>query len=239
MRVNAAAIVLAGGSGTRVGAERNKVYLTVAGRTVIARSLAAMGATPGVGPVVLVVRAADHDLAHSVVAGELPDMEIEIVTGGATRQDSELAGLRVLAGRIASGAVDVVLIHDGARPLAGPALAAEVLRVARECGGAVPGLPRADLATAGGAGLAGLAPSGLVAVQTPQGFRAGPLLAAYEAAALAGFAGTDTASCVAEFAPQLPIRAIPGEQHNFKITHMHDLELADAVLTRSPSSVEQ
>lgn len=226
--------MLAGGSGTRVGAERNKVYLTVAGRTVITRSLAAMMATPGVGPVVLVVRAADRDLAESVVAAELPGARIEIVAGGATRQESELAGLRLLAPRIAGGAVDVVLIHDGARPLASPALAAEVLRVARESGGAVPGLPRADLATAGAAGLAGPAPDGLVAVQTPQGFRAGPLLAAYEAAALAAFTGTDTASCVAEFAPELPILAIAGEHRNFKITHLHDLALADAVLTRPP-----
>lgn len=228
--MEAAAIVLAGGSGTRVGAERNKVYLPVAGRSVIAWSLAAMTSTPGIGPVVLVVRAADRELADAVVAAERPAAMIEIVAGGATRQESELAGLRALADRIGSGALDVVLIHDGARPLASTALVADVLRVARESGGAVPGLPRTDLATAGGAGLAGPAPAGLVAVQTPQGFRAAPLLAAYEAAALAGFAGTDTASCVAEFAPQLRIRAIPGEHHNFKITHMHDLELADDVL---------
>lgn len=226
--MEAAAIVLAGGSGTRVGAERNKVYLPVAGRTVIARSLSAMAATPGVGPVVLVVRPEDSALAVAETA-RLPGRAVEIVPGGATRQESELAGLRALAGRIVDGAVDAVLVHDGARPFATPALAAEVLRVARESGGAVPGLRRDDLAVAGGAGLAGPAPTGLVAVQTPQGFRAGPLLAAYEAAAARGFAGTDTAACVAEFAPDLVVRWIPGEERNFKITHRHDLELAEAV----------
>ncbi|MFC4946006.1 IspD/TarI family cytidylyltransferase [Pseudonocardia sp. GCM10023141] len=229
----AAAVVLAGGSGTRVGADRNKVYLPLAGRSVIAWSLAALAATPGVGPLVLVVREADRAAAAAVLAGDETLGRVETVIGGATRQESELAGLRVLADRIHGGAVDAVLIHDGARPLAGTALAAEVLRVARESGGAVPGLRRDDLAVAAPDGRTLTGPAaGLVAVQTPQGFRAAPLLAAYEAAARAGFAGTDTASCVAEFAPELPVRWIPGEERNFKITHRHDLELADQVLGR-------
>ena len=67
-------------------------------------------------------------------------------------------------------------------------------------------------------------------MQTPQGFRAAPLLAAYEAADRCGFAGTDTASCVQRFAPSLPIRAIPGEERNFKITYPHDVPVAAHVL---------
>jgi 2-C-methyl-D-erythritol 4-phosphate cytidylyltransferase len=70
-----------------------------------------------------------------------------------------------------------------------------------------------------------------VAVQTPQGFRAAPLLAAYEAAARAGFAGTDTASCVARFAPDLAVRRVAGEGRNIKVTYPHDLDLATAALT--------
>jgi 2-C-methyl-D-erythritol 4-phosphate cytidylyltransferase len=229
----AAALVLAGGSGTRVGGERNKVYLPLAGRSVIARSLDALGALPEVGVLVLVVRAEDRALADDVLARELGRAGVEVVTGGATRQESELAGLRHLAARIAAGSVDVVLIHDGARPLVGHDLVASVLRSARETGGAVPGLPRDDLAPAGPDGaLAGPAPVGLVAVQTPQGFRAGPLLAAYEEAARRGFAGTDTASCMARFAPDVPIRWVPGEERNFKITYRHDLRVAEALLAR-------
>ncbi|MGI9002137.1 MAG: IspD/TarI family cytidylyltransferase [Pseudonocardia sp.] len=231
-RGGAAAIVLAGGSGTRLGGDQNKVYLPLAGRSVISWSLTTFAGMPEIGPVVLVVRAQDRDLADRVLDHEVEHAGVEIVTGGTTRQDSELAGLRQLAARIDGGAVDTVLIHDGARPLLSPVLAAEVLRVARESGGAVPGLPREDLVAVGpdGSGLVGPAPDGLVAVQTPQGFRSGPLLAAYEEAADDGFAGTDTASCMERFAADLPIRWVPGEERNFKITYAHDLLVAEEML---------
>jgi 2-C-methyl-D-erythritol 4-phosphate cytidylyltransferase len=236
----AAAVVLAGGGGTRVGADRNKVYLPLAGRSVLARSLDLVLETPGLGVVVLVVRPEDRPLAEGVLAEV--GVPVELTDGGATRQESELAALRLLGPRIRSGEVDAVLIHDGARPLASRALVAAVLAATREYGGAVPGVWRADLAAvaepvpdlgddaAAGARLAAPAP-GLVAVQTPQGFRAEPLLAAYEAADRCGFVGTDTASCVARFT-DLPVRRVPGEERNIKITYAHDLDVADAVLAR-------
>jgi 2-C-methyl-D-erythritol 4-phosphate cytidylyltransferase len=248
----AAAVVLAGGSGSRVGAAENKVYLPLAGRPMIVWSLSAFVGAPGIDTVVLVVRAGDRARAADVLAAEPALAGVRNVVGGATRQASELAALEHLAGRIESGRLDVVLLHDGARPLVSPALVAAVLRTAGKCGGAVPGLPRTDLgvaasdsaapdsvapdSAAAGAGtpgsgaLAGPATAGLVAVQTPQGFRAAPLLAAYREAHRCGFAGTDTASCVQRFAPQLPIRAIPGEQRNIKVTYPHDVVLADRVL---------
>jgi 2-C-methyl-D-erythritol 4-phosphate cytidylyltransferase len=223
--------VLAGGSGTRVGAEQNKVYLPLRGRPVLAWSIAAFTGVPDVGVVVLVVREADRAAAEQVLAQHAAP-GVEVVTGGATRQESELAALRQLATRIADGTVDVVLLHDGARPLVGRPLVTAVLAAARASGGAVPGLWRTDLAAAApeGAALAGPGPGGLVAVQTPQGFRAAPLLAAYEAAAGCGFAGTDTASCMEKFAPDLPIRWVPGDERNFKITYAHDLVVAEHAL---------
>jgi 2-C-methyl-D-erythritol 4-phosphate cytidylyltransferase len=224
----AAAVVLAGGSGTRLGAELNKVYLPLRGRPVAAWSLATFTGMPDVGVVVLVVREADRPLAERMLA-EHTSGGVELVVGGRTRQESELAGLRQLAGRIGAGEIDVVLVHDAARPHAGVRLAASVLAVAREAGGAVPGLRRTDLAMAatGGTGLAGPSPDGLVAVQTPQAFRAGPLLAAHEAAARSGFVGTDTASCMERFAPEVPIRWLPGDERNIKITYAHDVLLAE------------
>jgi 2-C-methyl-D-erythritol 4-phosphate cytidylyltransferase len=227
-RPTAAAVVLAGGSGTRLGAERNKVYLTLRGRPVLAWSLTTFTSMPEFGVVVLVVREPDRELAERLLA-EHTSGGIEVVTGGRTRQESELAALRRLAPRIAGGAVDVVLLHDGARPLAGRALVSAVLAAARATGGAVPGLRRGDLAAAtpDGSGVAGAAPDALVAVQTPQGFRAAPLLAAYEEAARQGFAGTDTASCMERFAPEVTIRWVPGDERNIKITYAHDLLVAE------------
>lgn len=225
----AAALVLAGGSGTRVGAGRNKVHLPLAGRPVVAHAVDAL-ALPGIDPVVLVVRAQDRAEATAILDRDVARRGVEVVEGGRTRQESELRGLRHLAARIAAGLVDVVLIHDGARPLVGAVLVARVLATARERGGAVPGLARDDLALATGDDtLTGPAPVGLVAVQTPQAFRAAPLVAAYEQAAREGFEGTDTASCVGRFT-NLPIVWVPGEERNFKITYPDDLALAEQVL---------
>lgn len=241
----AAAVVLAGGSGTRVGAGINKVYLPLDGVTVLERSLRAL-ALPEVGVLLLVVREDDRVAAASVLAGAVLPLPVEVVAGGADRQGSELAALRALAPRIGSGRVDVVLVHDAARPLVEPALVREVLTVARVRGGAVPGLVRDDLAVIAparsGVTREGAAPSGepdgglaspagpLTAVQTPQGFRAAPLLAAYEQADREGFSGTDTASCIARYAPGLPVHAIAGDARNFKITYPHDLVVAHHAL---------
>lgn len=232
--VGVAAIVLAGGNGTRVGGSRNKVYLPLAGRSVISWSLNTFGAMPEVGVVVLVVRAADRATAEWVLDREIEQGPVELVTGGATRQESELAGLRHLAGRIDAGEVGTVLIHDGARPLMTRTLAAGVLHAARR-GGALPGVRRTDVGVAGpdGHGLVAMAPDGCVAVQTPQGFPAAPLLDAYEQAAREGFAGTDTASCIERFAPDLDTRWIAGDPGNIKITYAQDLVVAEQALARA------
>ena len=83
----AAAVVLAGGSGTRVGAGVNKVYLPLAGVTVLERSLRALAA-PGVGALVLVVRPEDRAAADAVITGLDLEPVVEVVTGGASRQQS-------------------------------------------------------------------------------------------------------------------------------------------------------
>lgn len=220
----AAGVVLAGGSGTRVGREINKVYLPIAGRPVLAWSLEAFASHPDIGPVVLVTRPQDVEHVQEVVDG----LDVEVVFGGDTRQGSELAALRQLAGRIEAGAVDTVLIHDGARPLVSQELVAAVLRAARQYGGAIPGMVSEDLALATDEHVIPISEE-LVAVQTPQGFLAAPLLAAYERAAEEGFVGTDTASCVERFT-DIEVHWVPGEQRNIKITFGHDLVVAERIM---------
>ncbi len=228
---SAAAIVLAGGSGSRFGAGRNKVYLPLGRATVLGWSLRAFVDHAEIDDVVVVVRVEDR--ADAELEIERLAAEVDVVVGGASRQESELAGLRHLADRIAADDVDTVLIHDGARPLVGAELISSVLRVARADGGAVPGVRRDDLAAATEDGTGVRWPpttAELVSVQTPQGFRARPLLAAYERAHLEGFAGTDTASCVQRFS-DLPVRWVPGDDRNIKITYAHDLAMADYAIT--------
>jgi 2-C-methyl-D-erythritol 4-phosphate cytidylyltransferase len=232
-----AAIVLAGGSGTRIGGDGNKVYLPLAGRRLVCWALQAFAEVPSVRRLVLVVRPADRALAEEAVDGELR-ARVEFVDGGSTRHDSEQHALAHLAPVIRDGAVDVVAIHDGARPLASPRLIAETIAAASVYGAAVPGIPLEDVAaTHPRHGVRPLpADRRLVRVQTPQAFRAGPLLAAYEAAARDGFAGTDTAACVERYG-DLPIHCLPGDPRNIKVTYPQDLILAERLLGRTESGV--
>jgi 2-C-methyl-D-erythritol 4-phosphate cytidylyltransferase len=224
--VSAAAVVLASGAGIRVGGDRNKVYLPLGGQSVVTWSLRTLAGVPGIGTLVLVVRPQDRELAGQVLAAEFSDRDVEVVHGGALRQDSELMALRRLGPRITAGEIDVVLIHDAARPLVTRELAASVLAAARREGGAVPGVARDSLMLASEDGTAAEADLGtMMAMQTPQGFAAAPLLAAYERAAADGFAGTDTAACVTRYSG-IQVRCIPGDERNMKITYPHDLGVA-------------
>ena len=229
----AAVVVLAAGSGSRVGAEVNKILLPMRGEPLIAWSVRTALEVPGVDPVVVVCRPGERALVAAAVQPVVEEREVLLIDGGATRQASEQAALDLLAPRIAEGAVDVVAIHDGARPLAGVELFEDAIAVARAHGGAVPAfdlpglLPRSS-------GQAPVDDPGtrLVGVQTPQAFRAAPLLAAYAAASAAGFDGTDTAAAFAEFAPgaDLEIRAVPSSARNLKVTFAEDLPVAERLL---------
>lgn len=227
----AAGVVLASGAGTRVGSATNKVFLPVAGRRVVSWAIEAMARPAEVGVLVLVVRPQDHDHVQWVLDRELDHLDIEIVHGGQTRQESELHALRHLASRIDDGSIDIVLIHDAARPLPSASLIGGVVHTAREHGGAVPGMRDDTLrrVTEDGSMLDGSLPEGLIRVQTPQGFRARPLLEAYESAAREDFVGTDTASCMEKYS-DLPVHWIAGEGTNIKITYPDDVVLAEQLL---------
>ncbi len=214
-----AVVIVAAGAGARVGAGVNKVLLPLDGRPVLAWSVTDALAAAGVTRVVVVVRPGEEESVSAALAPHLGEAEVLLVPGGATRHASEWAAVQVLAGEIEAGSIEVVAIHDGARPLAGTALFDTVVAAAREHGGALPVTP-----------LTGLLPrSGrdLVAVQTPQAFAARALLDAYRRADADGFEGTDTASCLERYAAAVPIAAVEGSARNLKVTFPEDVALAD------------
>lgn len=228
----AAIVILAAGAGARVGAGSNKVLLPLGSLTVLGWSVRDALALPDVRRVLLVVRPGEEDVVAAAVGPQLGDREVVLVPGGATRHASEWNALRALAPVIEAGEVDVVAMHDGARPLAGVTLFAETIRVAREQGGAIPVLPLPAVVHADGQ-----APVGpLVGVQTPQAFRAAELLAAYSRADKDGFEGTDTASCLERYG-DLRIVGVQSSPLNLKITFPGDVriatELADPARLRS------
>lgn len=224
----AAVVILAAGSGTRVGAGVNKVLLPLAGVPVVAWSVRDALDLDDVRRVLLVVRPDERESVGEAVAEYLGERELLLVDGGPTRHASEWNALRALAPDIESGAVDVVAIHDGARPLAGTALFEATIRAAAASGGALPVVPLPGLLPRDPALAPDLAPH-LVGVQTPQAFRAAELLAAYRAADAEGFEGTDTAACLEHHA-HLRVAAVPSTPANLKITFPEDIALAARLL---------
>ncbi len=233
-RPTTAVVVVAAGSASRMGADRNKVLLPLAGAPVLAWSLLALARTPGLARMVVVIRPQDRALVMNVV-DDLPDLgvRVELVPGGSTRHDSEYEALRHLASAIRGDEIDVVLVHDGCRPLITTGLVAAVADAAWRRGGAIPAVTAEDLIRVSNAGTtvrgSVVTTPDLIRVQTPQGFRAAPLLAAYETARRDGFQGTDTSSCVERYT-SLDVLAVPGEDWNLKITRPGDLFLAEQFL---------
>ena len=217
----AAIVILGAGAGTRVGSEVNKVLLPLGDAPVLAHSLRTALALDDVSRVLVVVRPGDRDAVVEALAAHLGEREVLVVDGAATRHGSEWQALRVLAPEIRAGDLDVVAVHDGARPLASAELFATVLASARAHGGAIPVVPLSEVVATDGSA----APAGLGGVQTPQAFRAGALLAAYTAAEADGFDGTDTAACLEAYA-DVTVVAVPGSSLNLKITFPEDLALA-------------
>jgi 2-C-methyl-D-erythritol 4-phosphate cytidylyltransferase len=216
-----AVVILAAGSGSRVGADVNKVLLPLRDVPVLVWSVRAALALHDVRRLVLVVRPEDRAAVEEAVAPHLGDREVLLVEGGATRHASEWAALRVLAADIDSGAVDVVAIHDGARPLARVGLWEAVIAAARATGGAIPVVAATHLVHAD------LSPvtEDVGGVQTPQAFRAHEVLAAYRSAAGDGFEATDTAGCVAAYR-DVAVAAVEGSPLNLKVTFPEDVALA-------------
>ncbi|MEK6648409.1 MAG: IspD/TarI family cytidylyltransferase [Actinomycetota bacterium] len=219
-----AVVVLAAGSGSRFGNATNKVWLPLSGRRIISRSLSnAVKSFPGCRSV-LVINSADTALANQVLRREAPHIDVELVNGGDSRHESEYNALMHLAPAIEDGSINLVLIHDGARPLATSMLFHDIATTAHHHGGALPAIvvdPR-EMDT--------ITDNQIVRVQTPQAFRAEELLSAYQQAHTDNFIGTDTAACMERYFPNVCSIAVAGEVQNVKITYPQDLVIAEHVL---------
>lgn len=219
------AVVLAGGSGTRFGAGTSKIYVMLGGRPILAHALAVLHASTLVDDVVVVIREGD-EVAWAAVADTAPTGRVRaVVSGGATRQRSEWAGITAV--RDHTQGVTAVLLHDAARPFLTHDLIARLLAPLAAGEGALPAAPLdGDLVDVAGQPVDA---AGLVAVQTPQAFPLDVLLAAYPRALDSGFEGVDTAQTVQSHA-DVAVRWIPADPRNLKVTHPADLARAEALL---------
>lgn len=232
-----AVVVVAAGSGTRLGHGIPKALVPLAGRPLLEHALRGIAEAGIADRVLVTVPAGDLELSALARAhGALP------VTGGATRAASVRAALAEL-GRTGPSCTGV-LVHDAARCLTPPSVFRSVAQHLRAGGRAVvPVLPVADTMRRvddAGRSLGTVDRTALRAVQTPQGFDLALLRAVDRAAAEAGAdpeTVTDDASLVEAHAPDVVVRTVPGHEHAFKITRPLDLVLAEAVLRgRAPGA---
>lgn len=219
------AIVLAGGSGSRMGADRNKVLLELRGEPVIVHSVRTF--TGLVDGIVLVSR--PEDIPAMRAAMEDAQLPVAIVAGGDTRQASVWNGLCALPADCTH-----VLIHDGARCLVDEGTIRRCMDSVLDCGTGVAAIPAIDtIKQVDHREYVESTPdrSTLRAVQTPQGFTVDLIRRAHEAAQANNYLGTDDASLVEHLG--IPVRLTLGDRRNIKLTTPEDMIMAEAFLGRT------
>jgi 2-C-methyl-D-erythritol 4-phosphate cytidylyltransferase/2-C-methyl-D-erythritol 2,4-cyclodiphosphate synthase len=220
-----AAVIVAGGSGLRVGGERPKQYQLIGGKPMLWWTLNCFAAHPGVRYVQAVIGENHYDLYQEAISGLdiLPP-----VIGGSTRQESCRAGLEALSGVHPSK----VLIHDAARPFASQDLISHVIAWLDRCAAILPGMPVAETLkrAPGGKVKETIDRTGVWTAQTPQGFHYDAIVNAHRAAVVGGVDTLTDDAAVAEFAG-IEITMIPGRTENRKLTTAEDMREADRFLT--------
>lgn len=223
-------ILLAGGSGARMGAGRNKVLLELKGEAVICRAARAFSGV--VDGMVVVAREEDRNAIQAALeASNAFPGKLTIVSGGATRQDSVWNGLCALPDE-----ADKVLIHDGARCLVDEQTIRRSMKAVERCGSGVAAIPAVDtIKQVDERWLVTGTPdrSSLRAVQTPQGFTVELIRRAHLAAQADHYQGTDDASLVEHLG--LPVQLTEGNRRNIKLTTPEDIAMAEAMLNDFPA----
>src|SRR5262245_3955914 len=229
MRVHA--LVLAGGSGDRFGAEMPKQFVRLAGEPILLRSIRAI-AGAGIDRLVVVTHPRWLDETRALLADAHLGVEPAIVSGGATRNESTRNGLAALDDAASD---DIVVIHDAVRPLVpGEVILRSIEPImSGRADGTDTVIPSADtLVVVEGDVVAEIPERARYRRgQTPQSFRKSTIDAAYRAAEAAGdLTATDDCSLVLRHVPGARIVAVPGDEVNRKITTRTDMVLADRMI---------
>ena len=217
-----AALIPAGGIGTRVGSRMPKQFLALGDRSILAATVRHFARHPRVEAIVVAVPAAHVDRARRSLHGLPRRAAITVVPGGHTRQESVWLALQA-----APVVTEIVLVHDAVRPFISRALIDAVVDAARGGGAAICALPVAETVkrVRGDEVEATVDRAGLWIVQTPQAFRADLLREAHDKAQRDGVVGTDDAALVERLGHH-PVKVVRGLPDNLKITTPEDLRRA-------------
>ncbi len=222
-----AVILPAAGSGQRFGAGENKLFASLSGMPIWLHSARAMRAHARVRRVLMPVSKSDRPRFEAQFATELRNLRIELLDGGAARTDSVWSGVRQVED---DSSIELVAIHDAARPLVKADDLDAVFRKASATGAAILATPvSATVKQTFDAGVScrTIDRSTLWLAQTPQVFRRCILKTAYQKHR--GRPATDDAELVSRIG--IDVALVRGSEDNIKITHPHDLLVAEAILS--------
>ncbi|NTV89790.1 MAG: 2-C-methyl-D-erythritol 4-phosphate cytidylyltransferase [Clostridiales bacterium] len=220
------AVIVAAGRGTRMNMAQSKQYVDILDKPVVARTIQAFQDCGAVDGIIVVVNEQDMEYCRQEIIDKYCYSKVTaLVAGGAERQDSVFSGLRFLPSDCG-----IVLIHDGARPFIDNDGINSCIAAATEFGSACMAVPVKDTIKCSDTdGFIEGTPerSRLWQAQTPQAFRYGLIMEAYQKAEKEGFRGTDDTV----LAERLGIRTrlVPGSYFNIKITTREDLVIAEAI----------
>jgi 2-C-methyl-D-erythritol 4-phosphate cytidylyltransferase len=219
-------LIPAAGSGRRMGSNRNKLLLPLLGQPVIAWTLQAAKQSASIEWIGMIGQPYDWQDFKAIVAALELENRVHFIQGGATRQESVYRGLQGLP------AAERVLIHDGARCLASPELFDRCATVLQTCPGLIAAVPVKDTIKVVEAATQTIIStpdrSNLWAAQTPQGFDVVQLHQCHEQGIRNGWEVTDDAALFEQCG--LPVKIVPGEETNLKVTTPVDLAIAEFIL---------
>lgn len=219
-------LIPAAGMGRRMGSDRNKLLLKLLDRPLIEWTLKAADAAQSVKWIGLIGQTTDQAELEAIVTRLSLQKPVQFILGGTTRQESVYNGLQGLPAD-----AEQVLIHDGARCLASPALFDRCAAALQTCSGLIAAVPVKDtIKVVDETGIIRDTPDRrqLWAAQTPQGFAVAPLKECHEKGRHLGWEVTDDAALFEKCG--LPVRVVEGEETNLKITTPADLAIAELIL---------
>ena len=222
------AIVLAGGSGRRMGNALPKQFLKVNERMIIEHTIDAFERSVRIDEIAVVTHPDYVEEMKGIIAANAWKKVGRVLVGGKERTDSTLSALRAY-----TEGDDRLLIHDGVRPLVSQEIIENVCDALMSCDAVNVVIPAVDtiIEVRDGAMVAAPKRENLRQVQTPQGFKREVLAQAFDRALEdPAFVATDDCGVVFKYAPDTTIKIVDGDTTNIKITYKEDLEFAKKIL---------